>query len=98
MFILGRGDNLRHRQSPSDSQQETHMTHLALRLFMLAIFAVTAAAVPMATPAKAATDGTVKKKHKRTHPASAQVRAPAATPYPRNYSEDPDRKAAGGGY
>ena len=74
------------------------MTRITLRLLILTVFAVGSAAVPIVAPAKAATDGTVKKKHKRAHPASAQMRAPAATSYPRDYSEDPDRKAAGGGY
>jgi len=73
------------------------MTKFFIRLLALACFAVALAAAPVSTPANAATDGTttVKKKHTKMHPA-AQVQAPAASQYPRNMSEDPDRKAAGG--
>jgi hypothetical protein len=72
------------------------MTKLAIRLLTLAIFAAASFAVPMVAPAKAATDGstTTKKKHKMS---PAQAHAPAAaSQYPRNMSEDPDRKVGGG--
>jgi hypothetical protein len=49
----------------------------------------------MTAPAKAATDAStpVKKKHKKINPAGAQAQTPA-TQYPRNMSEDPDRKTS----
>ena len=74
------------------------MTKFSIRLLTLACFAVALAAVPVSTPAKAATRRhatTVKKKHTKMHPAG-QMQAPAASQYPRNMSEDPDRKAGGG--
>jgi hypothetical protein len=73
------------------------MTQIVIRLLMFSVFAVALAAVPMNTPAKAATDGTTsaKKKHTKMHPAG-QMQTPAASQYPRNMSEDPDRKAGGG--
>ncbi|HLI98815.1 MAG TPA: hypothetical protein VKT76_03780 [Bradyrhizobium sp.] len=72
------------------------MTKFAIRLLTLALFAMASATIPMAAPAKAAADnGTaVKKKHKRA--GAAQVQAPTASQYPRNMSEDPERKAVGG--
>jgi hypothetical protein len=73
------------------------MTQFVIRLLTLACFAVALATVPAGTPAKAATDSstTTKKKHTKMHPA-VQMQAPAASQYPRNMSEDPDRKAVGG--
>jgi hypothetical protein len=72
------------------------MTQFVIRLLMFSVFAVALAVVPVAGPAKAATDGTttVKKKHTKMHPAG-QMQAPAASQYPRNMSEDPDRRTGG---
>jgi hypothetical protein len=71
------------------------MKKTAIRLLTLAIFAVTSFVAPMTAPAKAATDGstTTKKKHKKMNPAGAPA---ASSQYPRNMSEDPDRKVGGG--
>lgn len=74
------------------------MIRFAVRLLTLAICAMALGAVPMTTPAKAATDSSTpaKKKHKKMHPAGAQTQVPVASPqYPRNMSDDPDRKPAG---
>jgi hypothetical protein len=72
------------------------MTQFVIRLLMFSVFAVALAVVPVSTPAKAATDGTTtaKKKHTKMHPAG-QMQAPAASQYPRNMSEDPDRRTGG---
>jgi hypothetical protein len=79
----------------SDNQQEKRMPRFAIRLLTLGLFATALGAAPMTAPAKAATDTStpVKKKHKKINPAGAQAQTPA-TQYPRNMSEDPDRKTS----
>jgi len=72
------------------------MSKLAIRLLTLAIFATAAAAIPMVTPAKAATStGEAKKKHKKMNASGAAIQAPRpSTQYPPNMSDDPGRKVA----
>jgi hypothetical protein len=76
------------------------MRKFAIRFLMLAIYATAVVAVPMVAPARAAAEGTqIKKKHKKINPRSSNAAAPRiSNEIPRNYSDDPDRKAAGGGY
>jgi hypothetical protein len=83
-----------HRQL-SDNQQEKRMPRFAIRLLTLSLFAAALGAVPMTAPAKAATDTStaVKKKHKKINPTGAQAQTPA-TQYPRNMSDDPERKVS----
>ena len=71
------------------------MPRFAIRLLTLGLFVAALGTVPMTAPAKAATDAStaVKKKHKKIKPTGAQVQTPA-TQYPRNMSEDPDRKTS----
>jgi hypothetical protein len=71
------------------------MNKSAIRLLMLAVFAIASAAVPVTTPAKAATDGStaVKKKHKKTSSAGTEAQTPkTSSQYPPNMSDDPSRK------
>lgn len=72
------------------------MTKFAIRLLTLAVFTVALSAVPMiTTAANAATDSTAaKKKHKKPHPAAAQMQSPAGSQYPTNMSDDPARKTS----
>jgi hypothetical protein len=76
------------------------MRKFAIRFCTLAVYATAAVAVPMAVSAKAAAESTqIKKKHKKINPESSGNAAPRVTnQIPRNYSDDPDRRAAGGGY
>ncbi len=76
------------------------MSKSAIGLLTLAVYATSLVAVPMVTPAKAAAESSKQiKKHKKIHgnPGIANVRSPSANPFP-PMGEDPDRKAAGGGY
>ena len=71
------------------------MNKSAIRLLMLAMFATASVAVPVTTPAKAATDGNtaVKKKHKKTTPAGTEMQTPrTSSQSPPNMSDDPSRK------
>jgi hypothetical protein len=71
------------------------MNKSAIRLLMLAVFAVALAEVPVIAPAKAATDGStsVKKKHKKISPAGTEAQTPkTSSQYPPNMSDDPSRK------
>jgi hypothetical protein len=70
------------------------MSKAAIRLLMIAMFAMASAAVPVVVPAKAATDGkAVKKKHKRTNSAGSEAQTPrTSSQYPTNMSDDPSRK------
>ena len=73
------------------------MHKFAIRLLTLAMFAMTSAAIYMVAPAKAATENgtTVKKKHKKVHSESGQMRAPATSSQsPPNMSDDPNRKVS----
>ena len=76
------------------------MRMFAIRLLTLAMYATALVVVPLVAPATAATDGSTetKKKHHKMNPKSSRIEAPSSNPFPRNMSEDPDRKAAGGGY
>lgn len=76
------------------------MRKFAIRLLTLAILATTVVAVAVVSPANAATnDGKHVKKHTKKHQqAPAVSNARSSNPgFPPIY-EDPDRKAAGGGY
>jgi hypothetical protein len=70
------------------------MNKSAIRLLMIAVFAIASAAVPVTTPAKAATDGStaVKKKHKKMSPAGTEAQTPKSSQYPPNMNDDPSRK------
>jgi hypothetical protein len=69
------------------------MNKTAIRLLVLAMFATAAAVVPTLGPAKAATDGSTKKKHKRVTPAGSEAQAPrTSSQYPPNMADDPNRK------
>jgi hypothetical protein len=75
------------------------MSKFAIGLLTLAVYATSLVAVPMVTPAKAATESSKQmKKHKKIHrsPGIANARSPSANPFP-PMDEDPDRKAGGGG-
>ena len=76
------------------------MRKFAIRLLTLAVYATALVVVPTVTPAKAATDSSKQmKKHKKKIHSSAGVAAPksSGSAWPSMY-DDPDRKAAGGGY
>ena len=71
------------------------MNKSAIRLLTLAMFAIASVAVPVTTPAKAATDGSkaVKKKHKKMSPAGTEAQTPkTSSQYPPNMNDDPSRK------
>lgn len=75
------------------------MRKFAIRLLTLAVYVIASVAVPLVAPASAATQGThTKKKHQKIRPASSSAAPRISNEGPRNYSDDPDRKAAGGGY
>jgi len=67
------------------------MNKSAIRLLVLAMFAMAVTAVPMVTPAKAAT--AVKKKQKRTSGAASEAQAPrtSSSQAPPNMADDPNR-------
>jgi hypothetical protein len=74
------------------------MGKATIRLLMLAICAAALAAVPIATPAKAAADGSPQtKKHRKIHK-SLHVEQPKsssqAQPYYANPADNPDRKVS----
>ncbi|MGO8912899.1 MAG: hypothetical protein ACLQDM_26740 [Bradyrhizobium sp.] len=80
------------------------MSKFAIRLLILAMYATALVAVPMVTPAKAATNSSkqvnsskeVKKKKKMTQRSPAIRDHRSDNPFP-PMDEDPDRKAGGGG-
>ncbi|MGC1559764.1 MAG: hypothetical protein WA820_07955 [Bradyrhizobium sp.] len=75
------------------------MRKFAIRLLTLALYATASVAIPLVAPARAATEGThTKKKHQKIRPASSSTAPRISNETPRNYSDDPDRRAAGGGY
>jgi hypothetical protein len=75
------------------------MRKFAIRLLTLAVYATTSLAVPLVAPAMAATEGThAKKRHQKIRPASSSAAPRISNEIPRNYSDDPDRRAPGGGY
>ena len=75
------------------------MSKFATRLLTLTVYATALVAVPVVSPADAATNDTKhSKKHmKKVHRAPAIQNAKSQNPFP-PMAEDPDRKAAGGGY
>jgi len=74
------------------------MRKFVVRLLAFAVFLAPLVAVPVVSPAAAATNGDKHvKKHARTHHAPAVQSAKSPNPFP-PMNEDPDRKAAGGGY
>ncbi len=75
------------------------MAKIAIRLLVLSMFATSLLVTPIVAPANAATTSGkhVKKKVRVTHQ-SPRVAGPSTSSYPRNYDDDFDRKAAGGGY
>jgi hypothetical protein len=70
------------------------MNKSAIRLAVLALFAMATAAVPMVSSAKAAADGTstVKKKHKKTNHAGSEAQAPKGASQIPNMADDPNRR------
>jgi hypothetical protein len=73
------------------------MRKFAIRLLTLAVYATASVAVPLVAPATAATQGThAKKKHQKIRPASSSAAPRVSNGTPRNYSDDPDRRAGGG--
>lgn len=80
------------------------MAKIAVRLLMLLMFTTPLVVAPVVTDASAATTTTkqtsnkhVKKKVRVTHQTPGAAN-PAASPYGNRYEDDPDRRAAGGGY
>ena len=91
MFAPLRGNTLKPRKVfPTTREKRMHKS--AIRLLTIAMFAVAIAAVPVTTPAKAATDGStaVKKKHKKMSPAAQTPKT--SSQYPPNMNDDPSRK------
>lgn len=74
------------------------MSRFAIRLLTLAMYATALVAVPMVTPANAATNGSkeIKKHKKMTQRSPAIHDRRSDNPFP-PMDEDPDRKAGGGG-
>jgi hypothetical protein len=73
------------------------MTKFTIRLLALAIFATPLVAIPVVSPADAATDGkTHVKKHAKKIQRAPAVRGASKSPFP-SYDDDFDRKNAGGG-
>jgi hypothetical protein len=69
------------------------MNKSAIRLLVLAMFATTVTAVPMVTPAKAAT--AAKKKHRKTSGAGSEAQAPrTSSQNPPNMADDPSRRVS----
>ena len=71
------------------------MSKSAIRLLMVAIFAIASAAIPVLAPTKAATDGSTaaKKKHKKMNSSAGQMHAPVTSSQaPPNMADDPSRK------
>ena len=94
MFAPLRGNTIKPSNGLS-AKWEKCMNKSAIQLLMIAMFAVASAAVPVTTPAKAATDGStvVKKKHKKMSPAGTEAQTPkTSSQYPTNMSDDPSRK------
>ena len=75
------------------------MSRFALRLLILAMYATALGAVSLATPAVAVTNGSkeIKKHGKMTQRSPAIHDRRSDNPFPPMY-DDPDRRAAGGGY
>jgi hypothetical protein len=94
MFAPLRGNTLKPRKVfPTTREKRMHKS--AIRLLTIAMFAIASAAVPVTTPAKAATDGStaVKKKHKKMSPAGTEAQPPkTSSQYPPNMNDDPSRK------
>ncbi|WP_298253411.1 hypothetical protein [Bradyrhizobium sp.] len=78
------------------------MAKIAVRLLILSMFATSLLVAPMVTGASAATTTAakhMKKKKVRVTHQKPRAADPYASPYSNNrYEDDPDRKAAGGGY
>jgi hypothetical protein len=94
MFAPLRGNTLKPRKV-FPATREKRMNKSAIRLLTIAMFAIASAAVPVTTPAKAATDGStaVKKKHKKMSPAGTEAQTPkTSSQYPPNMNDDPSRK------
>ena len=69
------------------------MNKSAIRLLVLAMFATAVAVVPTLVPAKAATDGSTKKKHKRASSTGSEAQAPrTSSQAPPNIADDPNRR------
>ena len=81
------------------TEQERCVAKIAIRFLILSMFTTSLLAAPIATPANAATTSSKHmKKGVRVVHQRPNVAGPAAGQYPKNYDDDFDRKAAGGGY
>jgi hypothetical protein len=77
--------------------REKHMKKITIRLLTLAIFVTPLVAVPMVSPAGAATnDKTHAKKHARKIQRAPAIKDASKNPFP-SYEDDFDRRNAGGG-
>ena len=75
------------------------MSRFAIRLLTLAMYATALVTVPMVTPAKAAADSSKQMKKNSNNKKKTLNNPSAYDPWsPSHANEDPDRKAAGGGY
>ena len=75
------------------------MAKIAVRLLILSIFTTSLLVAPIVTEASAATTTKhMKKKKVRVTHQSPGAANPPASPYGSRYEDDPDRRAAGGGY
>jgi hypothetical protein len=74
------------------------MRKLAIRLLTLTIYCAPLIMIPVVSPANAATNGNKHmKKHAKVQRAPVVQSGKSPNPFP-PMNEDPDRKAAGGGY
>jgi hypothetical protein len=76
------------------------MAKIAIRLLILSMFTTSLLVAPLVTEVSAATSSKhMKKKTARVTHQSPRASNPSASLYSNNrYEDDPDRKAAGGGY
>lgn len=81
------------------TERERCMAKIAIRFLILSMFTTSLLATSVVAPVDAATTSSkhLKKKVRVTHQ-SPRASGPSTGSYPRNYDDDFDRKAAGGGY
>jgi hypothetical protein len=82
------------------TEQERCMAKIAIRFLILSMFTTSLLVTSVVAPVEAATTSSkhVNKKRVRVVHQRPNVAGPAAGQYPKNYDDDFDRKAAGGGY
>jgi hypothetical protein len=100
-YLINRGVPSRRHISDIVKTKERRMKKFAIRLGITAICATAVLAASMILPVDAAVSASsdAKKHHKRhpREPAISSKARPSDNPFP-PMNEDPDRKAAGGGY